>query len=56
MSVPNDKISKMLAVFKVKEFCVLARRRRVVFFVGLQEVYLYKHVSVSNASELRETG
>lgn len=22
MSVPNDKISKMLAVFKVKEFCV----------------------------------
>lgn len=34
MSVPNDKISKMLAVFKVKEFCVLVRRRRVVFFCG----------------------
>lgn len=52
-------------VFKVKEFLFSVSYFYFIlfyllfvasFFVGLAKVYLYKHVSVSNATELRSTG
>lgn len=46
MSVPNDKISKMLAVFKVKEFCVFVCVVVVVVVVWFCKKFIFINTSV----------
>lgn len=46
MSVPNDKISKMLAVFKVKEFCVFVCVVAVFVVVWFWKKFIFINTSV----------